>query len=548
MTAASSEGASSSASYARLHITPLDADLIKNFLSAALLPKARNISYHSIETFPEKRYGFLDLPSDDAERLRKKLNGAVLKGVKIRIERARPLAISTPLGETAMARHKDSEAADGVGRPGSSKAKKRKRDAELEGVVLEEGRKVKRGWATADEPKDKERRLRKEKKEKRNDKKKQSKSKYTDHDECLVKTVLPANTLPSTSTDDNGSNKNKNKRGKSREVVIHEFERTTKFPTFLKTAPSLSQPQAPLEFVDGKGWVDQDRNLVEAVKVYPALTPEAVSTKQSQAIQVERQGQALVDSSGESSDTDNSSDGEESEEQISDRSLPGPSTIGLEDAKVVPHDTVPKILISSPSLHKPDASRPKSSGSLTIRIPPNTPKDPKVHPLEALYKRPKQTEGEPHQELSEPKAFSFFNDAHEPISGEGADQAPENQVPMTPFTRQEFEWRGLRSAAPTPDTAHPSRRFSPWEQEEDAIEEDDNEDNASDDLEGDRASSPSKSGVQAANRDNEESANDFQKWFWENRGDINRAWRKRRKAAGKEKRHRENRARLARAI
>ena len=40
---------------------------------------------------------------------------------------------------------------------------------------------------------------------------------------------------------------------------------------------------------------------------------------------------------------------------------------------------------------------------------------------------------------------------------------------------------------------------------------------------------------------------DFQNWFWENRGDLNRSWMKRRKTSAKERRHRENKARASRA-
>lgn len=40
---------------------------------------------------------------------------------------------------------------------------------------------------------------------------------------------------------------------------------------------------------------------------------------------------------------------------------------------------------------------------------------------------------------------------------------------------------------------------------------------------------------------------EFQKWFWENRGETNRAWKKRRKVVSKEKRQRENRKRGERA-
>jgi hypothetical protein len=41
---------------------------------------------------------------------------------------------------------------------------------------------------------------------------------------------------------------------------------------------------------------------------------------------------------------------------------------------------------------------------------------------------------------------------------------------------------------------------------------------------------------------------DFQKWFWENRRDLNKSWMTRRKTAAKEKRHRENKARASKAV
>ena len=121
------------------------------------------------------------------------------------------------------------------------------------------------------------------------------------------------------------------------------------------------------------------------------------------------------------------------------------------------------------------------------------------------------------------------------------------QAPMTPYTQQDVAWRNVRSAAPTPDTAHPSRKhMSGWPGNED--EEDVNGFNS--------RSSPAenmdrkgKNGVAAARE--EEGAPqapqgtdpnaDFQKWFYENRGDTNRAWKKRRKEVKKEVRQRENR-------
>ena len=71
--------------YTRLHITPFDPDLLRIILPSAILPTAKDISYHSLQTFPEQRYGFVNLPAADADKIRKKLNGATLRGAKVRI-------------------------------------------------------------------------------------------------------------------------------------------------------------------------------------------------------------------------------------------------------------------------------------------------------------------------------------------------------------------------------------------------------------------------------------------------------------------------------
>jgi hypothetical protein len=41
---------------------------------------------------------------------------------------------------------------------------------------------------------------------------------------------------------------------------------------------------------------------------------------------------------------------------------------------------------------------------------------------------------------------------------------------------------------------------------------------------------------------------DFQKWFYEHRGEANRAWKRRRKLVAKDKRHRENKRRSDRVM
>ncbi|KAK1827317.1 hypothetical protein QBC39DRAFT_334248 [Podospora conica] len=521
----------------RLHITPLDPDLLKVVLSSTLLPKATAISYHALDTFPEKRYGFLNLPAEDAEKLRKKLNGAVVKGLKLRVQTARPEAIPAPVGEdVAMAKSEDKKSSKD-----KMEGKKRKRDSVvvLEGAQLEGGRKVKRGWtaaAGAEEAQDKDRRARKEKGEKKDKKgRRQEKSKFTDHEECLVKTVLPPNAVPEV---DAAAPKSKKKRN-AREVVVHEFEKTTKFPTFLKTTVAAAGARPELEFVEGKGWVDGEGAVVEPVKARPVTRSRAPIFK--------KPAPPVADSSSSSNGTD---DDEESEAESTSASPPPKANgkakdIEMEDA-AQPEPT--------PSPQSDTAKLKSPKGGLSIRIPA-TPKDGKVHPLEALYKRPAPTDGasaEPEQPTEKP--FSFFNhDNDEDASasdGEAAadataandddEGAPKPQVLMTPFTRRDIETRGIRSAAPTPDTAHPSRRFKPWEDDDD------------DEVEA-AAGEESPSGkVAATTRGNGEeggaATSDFQKWFWENRGDINRSWKKRRKQAGKEKRYRDNRARMARAI
>ncbi|KAK3349484.1 hypothetical protein B0T25DRAFT_504641 [Lasiosphaeria hispida] len=553
MTEIPAETASDNAAYVRLHVTPLDEDLLKVVLSTTLLPKARNISYHTIETFPDKRYGFLELPHEDADKLRKKLNGSVLKGVKLRIERARPSDIPEPLGAAVMAdpqrdlkkRKKDGERKD------IDKSKKRKLDNEIVGVVLEEGRTVKRGWTTAEGPNEKEKKDKRSKKENtekaeksdkkkkdKGEKRKQPKSKYTDHAECLVKTILPATTsAPAPADADDDTTTKKKKKSKSREVIVHEFQNTTKFPTFLKTTVASGPAKAPLEFVDGKGWVDEGGNIVEPVKTRPAASLGVKPAKKTKPVP---QKVVSDDSSATSNGTDQSSDDSDSE-----------SEIVLENVQAG-GEAVPQLPIGSPSLLKSDPARPKSSSSvrsLTIKIPPATPpKDGKVHPLEALYKRPKQDESAVAKEPAASTAFSFFGAANNEAVEEDAEEVPTTQVPLTPFSRQDFEIRGMRSAAPTPDTAHPNKRFIPWGPDEEKVEEDDDEDEASTGLEDDEADGISDSAEPTQNAADSEDKSDFQKWFWENRGDINRSWRKRRKTAGKEKRYRDNKARMARAI
>ncbi|KAK4187071.1 hypothetical protein QBC35DRAFT_499755 [Podospora australis] len=580
----SQQAAPDQAPYVRLHVTPLDADLLQVLLSSAVLPKARNISYHSLQTFPDKRYGFVELPNEDAEKIKKKFHGSILRGVKIRIERARPSRIPAPLGDEAMAKDKAQEGSAKRSKDEKDRSKKRKRAAaeEISGIVLENDRKVKRGWTTADEPREK--RSKKDKTEKKEDKKdkkekrKQERSKYTDHAECLVKTILPANAVPDAGGDAASSKK---KKGKAREVVVHEFERTTKYPTFLKTTVPSGPPKPPLGFVDGKGWVDEDGNIVEVVKTRPPpATFKTPATKKKVSEEIKAASEEDdSDSSSSSSDSSSGSGEPDSSEDDSNspapvgKTTPPPPPMPLSQPGPSPVQQRQPSPSPSPLVNNsPDVSRPKSSGSaknLAIKIPPTTPSEPKVvHPLEALYKRSQQAgDGAAAGSGSEQQqAFSFFGQGDDVESdeefGANATDGSKLQVPMTPFTRQDFESRGIRSAAPTPDTAHPKAgRFKPWEDDDDEDMDDaaadeematpgDLDDGGDGDGDEDGEQSVSRLGAmsQAGEADGNKPTSDFQKWFWENRGDLNRSWKKRRKTASKEKRYRENRARMSRAI
>ena len=566
--------------YTRLHITPFDLSLQNVVLPASILPRARNISYHTIETFPEKRFGFVDLPTMDADKLKKKLNGAVLKGSKIRVETARPEPTLEPAADT-----------DTTGTTKEKKKKSKKREHEpdvIEGVQLE-GRKVKRGWTTTEQEmiEEKRKKARKEKKDKqpsrdekkdKKDKKKKRaavKSKYTDEPECLFKTKLPsaAPSAETKETDDGEASSHKKSRSRKskREVIVHEFEKTTKYPTFLKSTSTGAGAEATT-FEDGVGWVDSNGKVVEPVKAKrrPEPIPAPATAKSKKAINQPEEKAAEDDDEDDETSSSGSSSSEEEEDD--DTSSSGSdSEVSDKPAKTV--DTPKKLETETPvpssppaiTVTKVETSRPKSSGSVTslsIKIPPATPAAKKIHPLEALYKRPQGGDGEANGG-TEAQPFSFFGGNEDDIEAEEDSMVPASQAPMTPFTKQEFEFRNVRSAAPTPDTAHPSRSFNFWasqgsledaemdEDEEDGVEklgdvaeeqEEQDEDVNMDEEGGDNAAG------EATTSSQQNPASDFQKQFWESRGDLNRAWRKRRKAAAKEKRYRENRARAERAI
>src|SRR6266536_915283 len=233
--------------YTRLHITPFNPTLLTTILPPSILPNARNISYHTVQTFPERAYGYVDLPTMDADKIKKKLNGSILKGTKVKIDEARPQK------EIKIEELEEPK-------PKKERGKKRKRD-EIPAADIGE-RHVKRGWNTPAA------KVGKEKKDKEG--KTVVKSKYTTGPECLFKTVLPPNVSGNVSAKD--------------------------------TKPAKKKVAA--EYVEGKGWVDEDGNVLEG-KVKEARKVHA--KKAEKAVQVPIQAD---DTSEDSSNDESSVDGD----------------------------------------------------------------------------------------------------------------------------------------------------------------------------------------------------------------------------------------------
>ncbi|KAL1902383.1 hypothetical protein Sste5346_001363 [Sporothrix stenoceras] len=610
--------------YTRLHITPFDAELLSVVVPTSARPDARNVSFHNLQTFPEKRYGFVDLPTEAAEKLRRKLNGAVLKGVKLHIEAAREEKKTDDRDTAGTMGKKDKNLTpqERERKDEERALRKEKKRAERErikkglpkgqpeheevaGVQLEPGRQVKRGWTepeSAIEASTKKTNWSKEKRDKKDGKEKKDKSskkhversEYTDKPECLFKTVLPASKVakPVIEVDSDGdevdpraAKRARKEAKKAREVVVHEFANWTKIPTFLKAGGATSS-SPNLEYVEGKGWVDDSTgDVVQPLKSTRPATVKGVLTKEQQlakrakldklaaerakALREAGRAGGATASEDETSDSGTSSSGESSDEEEEEASDEEESE--KEDVAEEPASKDEPVPSAEESPTRPQSSA--SAKNLMIKIPPpptfvepSTPGPKKeVHPLEALYKRAKpdidaakkattSTET-PAAEADQP--FSFFgglnNDDIEEEDPDAMDVvAAENdnddalQPPMTPFGRAEFEWRNVRSAAPTPDTAHPSRMTSnfKWPTPGGASDEEDDEDEEDDDEKGEAADGSKEKKEKAAG----EGEGDFQSWFWDNRGDLNRSWKRRRKTAAKDKRYRENRARAERAI
>ena len=551
----------------RLHITPLRPELLQVYLAPAVLPLAQNISYHTVETFPEKGFGYLELPQREAQKLTKKLNGTILRGSKVRIEMAK--------SEKRKAREEADAAKTNADAEGPSKrVKKDKTNKELgvlDGLELPNDRKVKRGWT---EPQKKNKKHKKEKTDKKDkDKSRQQKdSKYTKDPEMLFKAKLTPVAATEVARKEKSKEKTKDKKtetksknkskSKPREVVVHEFEKNSKTPSFLKETPVATTKKPAVDYVNGKGWVDEDGNVVEA---------ETGRARQRRALELVDKPTEAQKAWIDGSSTQPSSRTRASKSKKAKLTPPTSPSASEEESSV----------ISSSSEDPSSESEPETSTPAKVTQDEKTPEAPQtsgleekeVHPLEALFKRRKpnaDATSTPAKKLTPiTTSFSFFdNNDKNDDNMEVVEETTEN-FPTTPFTQKDLEWRGLRSAAPTPDTAAIGRGFSfDWRKNSQEADDDDEEmsdaeaelqltqntkANASknhlpDVAEEDEDEAEAEAGIgtgtgtkEQATEAGEKPESEFRKWFWENRGDLNRAWKKRRRDALKSKRQSENR-------
>lgn len=525
----------------RLHITPFNADLVDLYIPPSIKPVATNISFHTIETFPGKDFGYVELPAMEAQKLKKKLNGSTLKGSKVKIEEARP-------EKKRKSTEPAEEDADRMGRKKVKKDKSKPKATEkvLPGHELEEGRHIKRGWVE--------------------DKTKGKKAREAgiEGKKMTFKTLVPPNKANSEKDVKKSKTKTKEKKEKAaksskKEVLVKEGEMST------TPAAGGRERKTALTYEEGTGWLDNDGEVVEPEPPSKKRRREKKAVRQAEAEQeTELQQDLIVEeapvlnyepdddttpeiahaglptreawSGDEESASDTSSSSVSSVSSDSESEDEGPDgTDPAEDSEAAVDRQLERA--RSNTVSNKNTQTPEATSLPVGQVQEgNQPAAKEIHPLEALFKR--AAPRTPSEEPSKPKpapidtSFSFFNS-----SADAEDEDLQVEVvrpPQTPHTKQDLEWRSIRSAAPTPDTAAIGKRFD-FSFSNDQVDEDEN----MADAELPHAQAGAARGDSADGEKKEES--EFRKWFYENRGDLNRSWKKRRREERKVGRQRENR-------
>jgi len=469
----------------RLHITPLTSATASSILPAGT--DLSTVSYHTLATFPEASYGFVDLPADAAAKLKKKLHGATFRGVKVRIEEARA-------EEWKTRREQDATAEE----DGGSKRAKRKRAREqgvLEGFEIGD-RSVVRGWTEkVDRGRDGEKKKRKK-----------------ERGECLFKLVIPPNKADNDTKKDKKMEKKGDelskeerkaeRRERRKKKVVKEFEHLEKFPQFLKISqldPTRGKESLAAEFIDGIGWVDAKGQVVEAPP------PKKEKQKKDKKKKKEKGGKEASEPGGKATpgvvgiadDIEPATDAMDIDDAVSVGSeevfVDAPDTVGAapdsiavaanascsgSESEEEEEEKAEADSKGSTSIAEPTSEADSDSGSggsedeesASTKAPsPPAPAQAKtkqtmshtslpplaIHPLEALYK-PAALDSVDAYSAEAPEAntsafrFGFGGDADD-----SDDDDDDDAVPITSYR----DPGRYRSAAPTPDTAIGTKRF-----------------------------------------------------------------------------------------
>lgn len=512
-------------SFCRLYISPFCPALYTVVLPAAAQKLVANLSYHSIPNFPEKPFAYLDLPTEEAQKLRRKFNSTILRGKKMRVEEAR---IDTK-------KKKRVEEAGG-GEPhyipaSPQRPKKRKaEDGILQGIELPEERHVKRGWTQDAQDKRKDKRPSSAKSEK---------------SQMLFRAKIPPNAI---SNVDSKEKKKQEKQTKTSPMTLEltEYAKTTKYPTFLRNSGAKREGIGPLSFVDGKGWIDRLGAVIEPVSTRQAKTVRYSindmdnNSKSKSPMNGAAESILRPEARSINSDSDSDRNSEVSSASGSDTASSSASTSSSERSRntSVQNDTS---TIPAPEIFTLPSTANANSPELLHELPhepPGVTQPKEIHPLEALYKKRKTDDSAP--QSTEPRTapiktvFSFFETEENEGLNENDPNDVEFAVPQTPFTKRDLESRTMRSAAPTPDTAAPQGRFrAPW----DAVEGTEDDDIGGQSTMG-APSSVKRNALQSGSQERPTTA--FEQHFWKEQGGYNRSWKARRREAQKEQRYNAN--------
>ena len=561
-----------SSAVTRLYISPLSAETL-----SVILPLEQQGSlfeppfFGAPQSFPERPFAYLELPRDVADKLRKKLNGSIFKGAKLRIEEAkseRGASMSTRKRKAEVIAENKDEANTGR----KTRYGRKPENGVLKGEQLPAGRRVKRGWEEGwvgvDLPK-----------VKRNASKTKADSKDASGEPGETKMVFRTSVPPNKSEDveDEATPRNKShkkgKRGTSGrvEIEVKEFDNTEKVPTFLRDTSKASK-NTKTTFDDEKGWVDGDGNVVEEVK----------SRKKDSGKKTEKRKKSKDVTTGNA---------EESEPPPSNGDITGNSKDSRESESIELQsqtDATPQIAVDTTALLDENVND-KGGDDADVATEPVSAEPSQ---LETLFKRPAPSDKSKQTNRPAPiQTFSFFGDGDEaekqetpdpdvPIENDAASSAKSSlrrkrltslQIPpQTPFTRRDLDARSMRSAAPTPDTAAIGRRMKvPWMRRSQTRSASRDRDSRSmsgpavdrgrllrETVEGQAEAmlSVDEEGESAKELDidaekikmepspeGEKEQTEFEKQFYEQRGELNRAWKAQRREARKSARQAQNR-------